>query len=72
MLYREPGWVFSEQGEPLPFEDPAAYQRPKKKDRLTREMLFAYATQIGIPLGESASFQADLHLLQWRDFNKKS
>jgi len=62
MVYFEDHWVFSEQGEPLPFEDLTAYKRPRKKERLTPEILQA---------GESAEFGRDICLLRWRDFNKK-
>ena len=71
MVYYEGGWVFSENGVPLPFEDLTAYKCRRKKDRLTREMLLTYAQHVGVPLGESAQFGADLCLLEWRNYNQK-
>lgn len=47
-------WEWSMSGTPQPFEDVAAYQRRRVRDRLTPDMLFAYCGALGIrPFDES-------------------
>ncbi|MEM7498406.1 MAG: hypothetical protein AAF371_10505 [Pseudomonadota bacterium] len=41
-------WKWSDEGDPLPFEDLAAYRRRSKRQRLTRAMLFDYLGHLGI------------------------
>jgi hypothetical protein len=65
MLLKEGGWQFTQSGEPLPFEDLAAYERPKKKERLTPELLRQYGQAIGIPFWDSAAYGDTVYLLQW-------
>jgi hypothetical protein len=71
MLYDEGGWVFSAQGDPLPFENLADYQRTSKKDRLTQAMLQSYAAHLAVPLSDAAQFGHDICFLQWQNFNKR-
>lgn len=40
-------WQFVATGDPLPFEDLAAYQRRKRRDRFDRSMVFDYLRAIG-------------------------
>jgi hypothetical protein len=42
-------WIFDLDGEPFPFEELDAYQRAKKRDRFTPEMLFRYLDALGVP-----------------------
>lgn len=42
-------WVFSETGEPFPFEDQQAYQRRLIRDRFTPDMLAQYLAELGVP-----------------------
>jgi hypothetical protein len=47
-------WEWSASGTPQPFEDTAAYQRRRVRDRLTPDMLAAYCGALGIrPFDES-------------------
>jgi hypothetical protein len=41
-------WSFQQTGEPQPFEDLAAYQRRRIRDRFTPEMLETYCEALGI------------------------
>lgn len=66
-LAKEGGWSFTQTGEPLPFEDLTAYQRQKKRDRLTPELLRRYGEAIGLPFWESAAYDHDVALLRWGD-----
>jgi hypothetical protein len=42
-------WVFETSGEPLPFENTDAYNRPRKADRFTGEMLRSYLREFEVP-----------------------
>ncbi|AJT42446.1 hypothetical protein [Psychromicrobium lacuslunae] len=41
-------WLFFNQGEPQPFEEPEAYERPRVRERFTSEMLERYCQALGI------------------------
>lgn len=41
-------WVFHQEGEPLAFEDVAAYERRRIRDRFTSEMLEQYCAALGL------------------------
>ena len=41
-------WVFEQSGEPYPFEKLDAYERSRKRDRFTRELLEEYLQHFGI------------------------
>ena len=45
-------WEFWQAGDPMPFE--SAYNARRKRDRLDRERVFAYAVAWGAPINESA------------------
>jgi hypothetical protein len=48
-LFRDiDGWVFSESGAPLPFEDTGAYRAERVEERFTIEMLERYLRELGI------------------------
>jgi hypothetical protein len=49
-------WDFSQDGEPLPFENVESYQAKKKSERFTKEMIFSYALQLGIRLDNPQEF----------------
>jgi hypothetical protein len=40
-------WIFEAAGEPFPFEDLAAYRRPRKRERFTTDMLVRYLEALG-------------------------
>lgn len=42
-------WQFDQFGEPLSFEDTAAYTRKKIQDRFTRELLYRYLFRLEVP-----------------------
>jgi hypothetical protein len=67
MCYKESGWTFSQSGEPLPFEELEAYARPKKRDRLTMELLRSYGAAIGLPFWDPAVYGDEVVLLRWGD-----
>jgi hypothetical protein len=47
-------WTFGQTGEPFAFEDLAAYERPRKRDRFTCEMLQGYLAHFGVePFGDA-------------------
>jgi hypothetical protein len=45
-------WMFSEYGQPFPFEDVAAYRKSRRATRVTDEMLVRYAEALGVPIRE--------------------
>jgi hypothetical protein len=49
-------WDFSQNGDPLPFENIDFYTAKKKRDRFTKEILFSYALQLGIRLDNPQEF----------------
>lgn len=51
-------WVFSQFGEPYPFEDLDAYGRRRIRDRFTQDMLHHYLEALGVPLGTDPDFGA--------------
>lgn len=47
-------WTFEESGERYPFEKPAFYMLPRKRDRFTRELLAEYLAHFGLePFSDS-------------------
>lgn len=42
-------WVFDQSGTPFPFEDAAAYQANRRRDRFTPAMLRSFLAELGIP-----------------------
>ena len=45
-------WQFWQDGPPLPFEDTQPYSARRKRDRLTRERVIAYADAWGAPIND--------------------
>ncbi len=43
-------WVFEASGRPFPFEDLERYQRRRKSDRFSCDMVHDYLRQLGVPL----------------------
>jgi hypothetical protein len=43
-------WVFSQYGEPFPFEDQSRYSLRKVSERFTPSMLRHYVLQLGVPM----------------------
>jgi hypothetical protein len=56
LLYDYGRFEFHQQGQALPFEDVAAYQKRNKADRLTRQMLVNYGSFLGIKFDGSSDF----------------
>jgi hypothetical protein len=56
MLSKEPSWKLAQQGEPLPFENVAAYTAPRKRDRLTINLLRSYAESVGIRISDPTAY----------------
>lgn len=65
MLLKEGGWSFQQGGEALPFEDLSAYAKPKKRERLTVEMLKGYGTALGLPFWDKTAYGTEVFLLRW-------
>ena len=65
MLSRGGGWSFQQHGDPLPFEDLTAYARPKKRERLTPELLQGYGRAIGVPFWDQNAYGDKVFLLRW-------
>ena len=65
MLLNEGGWKFQPSGDPLPFERLDLYALPKKRDRLTPDVLRAYGEALGIPFWDPAAYGQDVVLLRW-------
>jgi len=57
------GWEFAAEGEIQPFEQTENYQRRRKVDRFTPEMLESYCGALGIDLFNSDSYGEDCLLL---------
>lgn len=70
MLYEEAGWQFSNNGEPLVFENTQYYQKRRLKDRINLDILLEYASSIGVPHGPEAKFGKGIFQFTWTDFNK--
>lgn len=47
LCYREPQWVFYEEGIPLPFENVDLYSKRLKKDRLNKDIILQYMSIAG-------------------------
>jgi hypothetical protein len=65
MLYKESRWRFDQAGDPLPFEKLAAYALPKKRDRLTADILRGYGESLGIPFWNAEAYGQEVVLLRW-------
>jgi hypothetical protein len=46
-------WLFELHGESLPFEEPAAYDARRKRDRFPRPMLVRYLGALGIDVDDT-------------------
>jgi hypothetical protein len=64
MLYKEPNWKLIEEGRPVPCERLAAYRAPRKRDRLTLEMLRSYAESAGIRISNPAAYEDRVIILR--------
>jgi hypothetical protein len=53
-------WVFETSGDPLPFEDHAAYAAPRKSDRLPPALLLAYLSELGVPIEVEPQWETGL------------
>ena len=63
-LTQEDGrWTFSAGGAALPFEEVTAYQRSRRADRLTADMLSRYAAAADIPVNNPDSYNGRAVLL---------
>jgi hypothetical protein len=49
-------WLFEAHGAQLHFEETAAYQERRKRDRFTRPMLVRYLAALGIPVDEPSRY----------------
>lgn len=67
MCHKESGWEFHQSGEPLPFEDRQAYARPKKRERLTAELMRSYGKAMNLPFWDAAAYDDEVVLLRWGD-----
>lgn len=47
LCYRDPQWVFYEEGEPLEFENVELYKSRLKKNRLNKEIILQYLNYLG-------------------------
>ena len=47
LCYREPQWVFYEEGIPLPFENINLYSKRLKKGRLNKDIVLLYMSKAG-------------------------
>lgn len=65
MLLKESGWRFQQTGDPLPFEDMVAYQRPKKRDRMNPDILRAYGAALSIPFWDPGAYGPNVAVLRW-------
>jgi hypothetical protein len=65
LLYKESGWIFEQSGEPLEFEEVARYALPKKRDRLTPELLRKYGEALGINFWDPAAYGNEMFFLNW-------
>lgn len=48
VVYKDPKWIFFEQGIPLPFEDLSLYQTRLVKNRLNNAIIIQYLSKLGI------------------------
>jgi hypothetical protein len=67
ILYKENSWVFAQSGTPLPFEQVDAYALPKKRNRLSSDILRNYGEVLKLPFWDEASYGKDVVLLHWGD-----
>jgi hypothetical protein len=65
MLYKDGRWCFQQGGDPLPFEKVAAYALPKKRERLTADMLRDYGKALGIPFWDPDAYGQNIAFLRW-------
>lgn len=64
LLYRQSGWKFEVYGDALHFENVEAYQRKRKAERLTPELLRNYGEAMGVRFWDEAASGKDVVLLQ--------
>lgn len=55
-------WRFTEEGTPLPFEEPLNYLKPRISDRFTSEMAINYALGLGISIEDIGQFAEIMYL----------
>lgn len=70
-LFTEHSGEFHQSGDPLLFEDLAAYRRSNIKQRVTREMLIQYANHLGIYPDDISSYGNPITLLTRVDYRTK-
>ena len=59
-------WSFNQYGDPLPFEDTAAYTARRLTDRLTPRMLADYCTALGVDAFNDDFYTGPSRLVHWR------
>ena len=47
---QDPKWIFYEQGKILPFENTVNYEKKRIKDRLNKEIIIKYCSQLGFEI----------------------
>jgi hypothetical protein len=57
-------WHFYRFGDKLPFENEQAYERFRKMERFTQEMLVQYCTELGIPVYDKKWYSRKWILIQ--------
>ena len=65
-IFDEGRWTFEAHGRQLEFEEPEAYERRLKRERLTREMLVRYLGALGIAVDDEAAYDSEGTLFQSR------
>ena len=67
-LQRDSGrrWSFNQYGDPLPFEDTAAYTARRLTDRLTPRMLADYCAALGVDAFNDDFYTGPSRLVHWR------
>ena len=50
---QDPQWKFYEQGEILPFENTVNYEKKRIKDRLNKEIIIEYCSQLGFDIANN-------------------
>lgn len=68
LLYYDDGWHFTQEGEPMPTENLQTYRNRRIPDRLTMQMLEAYAHALSIPSIEWESRDFEGYSLEWNNY----
>ncbi|MDO5065969.1 MAG: hypothetical protein Q4D96_01650 [Propionibacteriaceae bacterium] len=64
LIENNPGkWVFELSGEPHPYEDLDVYNKRRKADRLTNDMLLEYSTSVGLHPWDENFYQNPSYLI---------